>query len=277
MRLCEKIEEIVIKSSRILPLSVEQKLLDAQKREEKEEARLCLDMIAENIEIAREKDIPLCQDTGMFWVSVEAGRESGADIAFLDCEIKKGLKKAAENGLFRKSIVSDPLFQRKNTGNNMPCVICYEVTEGSDIRIDILLKGFGSENCSYTELLSPTSSPEDVIEAALRGVKKAGAKPCPPMFIGIGLGGTLDKAAELSKKALVRKNEDERYTLLENRIMEKINELEIGAGGLRGKATCLDVSVLSYPVHIAGLPFAMNISCWAERSASLILKGGNLE
>ena len=212
----------------------------------------------------------------MFFVLVSVGRNARINPALLEDEINAGAKAAAKNSLYRKSVVRDPLYDRTNTGTNLPCVIYYETCEGSDITINFLLKGFGSENCSGVRMLNPTAGEDDVIEAVTDIMRSAGGKPCPPVFLGIGLGGTMDKAAFLSKKALLRtgENPDRRYRALEEKIRNSVNALHIGPGGLGGDNTCLGVAIETYPTHIAGLPLAVTVNCHAERRATVVVLGG---
>ncbi len=232
--------------------------------------------IVKNIDISRESGIPLCQDTGMFFVLVSIGRNARVNLALLEAEINAGAKAAAKNSLYRKSVVRDPLYDRTNTETNLPCVIYYEMCEGSDITINFLLKGFGSENCSGVRMLNPTAGEDDVVSAVTDIMRAAGGKPCPPVFLGIGLGGTMDKAAFLSKKALLRSgsNPDKRYRALEEKIQKSVNSLSIGPGGLGGDNTCLGVAIETYPTHIAGLPLAVTVNCHAERRATVVVLGG---
>lgn len=270
-RLEEEIKSKVIKASRTLDLDIRQKIEEAYQREEKEEARIVLKAILDDIEIAEKTSLPLCQDTGMFWALIRYSSSSPYSLKDLEDTLLSALAKAADEGLFRKSIVSEPVFERTNTRSNMPPVISVELTDEPYSSIDILLKGFGSENCSQTRMLNPTAGREGVLNAALDMVRQAGGKPCPPMFIGIGIGGTADRAAFLSKKALLgkRRHEDERYDDLEEDILRAVNDLKIGAGGLGGSSTALEVNIEYEPTHIAGLPVALSISCWADRKAHI--------
>ena len=270
-RLEEEIKDKVIEASRKLNPDVYEKLKKAYEREDGEEGRIVLKAILDNIGIASKTGLPLCQDTGMFWVLVSYASSSPYSLNELVDAVKSALEKAAEEGYFRKSIVSEPVFDRLNTKSNLPAVINIELIEGDVSTVDVLLKGFGSENCSAVRMLNPTAGKDGVVSAVLEMVKAAGGKPCPPMFLGIGIGGSLDRAALLSKKALIAKREhdDERYDELEEEILEKVNALGIGAGGLGGKNTALEVNIEYEGTHIAGLPVALAVSCWADRKAHI--------
>lgn len=270
-RLEEEIKDKVIEASRRLNPDVYEKLKKAYEREDGEEGRIVLKAILDNIGIASKTGLPLCQDTGMFWVLVSYASSSPYSLNELVDAVKSALEKAAEEGYFRKSIVSEPVFDRLNTKSNLPAVINIELIEGDVSTVDVLLKGFGSENCSAVRMLNPTAGKDGVVSAVLEMVKAAGGKPCPPMFLGIGIGGSMDRAALLSKKALIAKREhdDERYDELEEEILEKVNALGIGAGGLGGKNTALEVNIEYEGTHIAGLPVALSVSCWADRKAHI--------
>lgn len=270
-RLEVEIKNKVIEASRKLNPDVYEKLKKAYEREDGEEGRIVLKAILDNIGIASKTGLPLCQDTGMFWVLVSYASSSPYSLNELLDAVKSALEKAAEEGYFRKSIVSEPVFDRLNTKSNLPAVINIELIEGDVSTVDVLLKGFGSENCSAVRMLNPTAGKDGVVSAVLEMVKAAGGKPCPPMFLGIGIGGSLDRAALLSKKALIAKREhdDERYDELEEEILEKVNALGIGAGGLGGKNTALEVNIEYEGTHIAGLPVALSVSCWADRKAHI--------
>ena len=270
-RLEEEIKNKVIEASRKLSPDVYEKLKKAYEREDGEEGRIVLKAILDNIGIASKTGLPLCQDTGMFWVLVSYASSSPYSLNELLDTVKSALEKAAEEGYFRKSIVSEPVFDRLNTKSNLPAVINIELIEGDVSTVDVLLKGFGSENCSAVRMLNPTAGKDGVVSAVLEMVKAAGGKPCPPMFLGIGIGGSLDRAALLSKKALIAKrvHDDERYDELEEEILEKVNALGIGAGGLGGKNTALEVNIEYEGTHIAGLPVALSVSCWADRKAHI--------
>lgn len=276
MRLSKSIENALSSAVRILPEEVEKAIRKADKCETNHLGKVVLDNIVKNIDVSKDTLLPLCQDTGMFWALVSIGKGARLNLSLLESEIISGCKAAAKNAFYRKSVVKDPLFDRENTNTNLPVIINYELVEGSDITIRILLKGFGSENCSSVRMLNPTASEDDVILAVCDIMKKAGGKPCPPVFLGVGIGGTMDKAALLSKKALLRKssNSDKRYRELEEKIKSAVNKLNIGPGGLGGDNTCLGVAIETFATHIAGLPLAVTVNCHAERRAEVVVLGG---
>lgn len=271
MKLEKLIEDALVKAARILPDDVEKEIRKAQKSETSPSGSLALNAIVENINIAKETGIPLCQDTGMFWCLAEIGRSARVNLALLESAIIKGAKNASLKGFYRKSVVEDPIYERKNTGTNLPVVINYALVDGENITLNFLLKGFGSENCSQIRMLNPTAGEQGVVDAIEEMMKLAGGKPCPPCFIGIGVGGTMDRAAFLSKKAFFKKGKESE---LEKGIKARLNALSIGPGGLGGDNTVLSVQLLSEPTHIAGLPVAMTVNCWADRKAQVVILGG---
>jgi len=233
--------------------------------------------ISLNLETADRENMPMCQDTGMIVAFVEMGNDVEIKDAFIDDVINDAIKDSYEEAFFRKSVVADPLNGRKNTGNNLPAVIHHELTKGPDLKISLMLKGFGSENCSRLAMLKPTAGREEVINTIAEIVTSAGGSPCPPSILGIGIGGTMDYAAKLSKKALLRElddiNPDPYYAELERDIYKRVNELGIGGGGLGGAITTLGVKVEKFATHIAGLPVAVSVNCWADRKTIVEFKG----
>lgn len=227
-----------------------------------------------NAEIAHTKEIPICQDTGMAVFFVEIGNEVIVEGDTITDAINKGVSKGYTEGYLRKSVVADPL-NRVNTKDNTPAVIHYDFVKGDKIKITIAPKGFGSENKSAVKMLNPSDGLEGVIDFVTETVRKAGANPCPPMVVGVGIGGTLDKVAQLSKKALTRDinthNENPFYADLEERLLERVNKLGIGPQGMGGTTTALAVNIEVFPTHIAGLPVAVNISCHATRHVTEII------
>lgn len=227
-----------------------------------------LENLLKNAEIAHNKEIPICQDTGMTVFFVEVGNEVMVEGDTLTDAINKGVSKGYTEGYLRKSVVADPL-NRVNTKDNTPAVIYYDFVKGDKIKITIAPKGFGSENKSALKMLNPSDGLDGVIDFVTETVRKAGANPCPPMVVGVGIGGTMDKVAQLSKKALTRdinsSNENPFYADLEKKLLERINRLGIGPQGMGGTTTALGVNIEVYPTHIAGLPVAVNISCHATR------------
>lgn len=246
--------------------------------EKKESSPLGKDILCkliQNAGIARDEQMPICQDTGMAVFIVELGQDvhiTGG--SFVDA-INAGVAKGYTEGYLRKSVASDPLFERKNTQNNTPAIIHIELVPGDQLKIMLSPKGFGSENKSALKMLVPADGIAGVKKFIVETVKKAGSNPCPPMVVGVGIGGTMEKAAYLSKKALFRpitkRNSDERYAKLEAELMELIHQLGLGPQGLGGDTTALAVNVEYFPTHIAGLPVAVNISCHATRHAEVVL------
>lgn len=231
--------------------------------------------IIKNGKIAEEKHMPICQDTGMSVVFLEVGQDVHVIGGYIEDAINDGITKGYTEGYLRKSVVNEPIYERKNTGDNTPAVINTRIIKGDKIRIKVAPKGFGSENKSMLKMLVPADGLEGVKKLFLEAVKYAGPNSCPPLVIGVGIGGTMDKAALLAKIAAVRevdsKNPDPRYAKLEDELLELANKTGVGPQGLGGIITALKVNVEWYPTHIAGLPVAININCHAARHASIEL------
>lgn len=246
----------------------------ALKNETTDTAKAVITQLLKNNEIATQEQIPICQDTGMAVLFVEYGDKVVIDGDFNDA-VTQGVREAYNDGYLRKSVVDDPVFDRVNTLDNTPAVIHTKIVSGETIRITAGCKGFGSENMSAIRMLSPSASVEGVKEFVLHTVKKAGPNPCPPIVVGVGIGGTFEQAAQLSKKATFRrvdsKNPDKRYAELEDELLNSINQLNIGPAGLSGKTTALKVNVEYAPTHIASIPVAVNICCHAARHTSIEL------
>ena len=232
-----------------------------------------LKRILENLDTAKRTRLPMCQDTGMVMAFIDIGEDLCLPIGRIKMAVEKGAERAYEDGSFRKSVVAEPVFERVNTGNNLPLITYIESVPGNTISIHLLMKGFGSENCSGLAMLNPTTGAAGVEEAILSVIKKAGGKPCPPIVVGVGIGGTSDRAALLSKRALLREigsaNPDERYAELERSVLEKVQGIGIGSGGLGGKITALGLMIEEEATHIAGLPVAVSINCWADRKVHI--------
>lgn len=244
----------------------------ARENEENETARYVLDQIIENDHIARDDQVPMCQDTGIAVVFLEIGHEICFVGEPVEEAIDQGVREAYLEAYLRKSIVSDPLFIRQNTNDNTPAVIHYEFTRGNNIRITVAAKGFGSENMSQIRMMKPADGVAGVKSFVMECVRKAGSNPCPPIIVGVGIGGSFEKAAILSKKALTREigelSVDKSYRELEIDLLNEVNSLGIGPAGLKGKTTCLAVHINHFPTHIAGMPVAVNIGCHAYRHAT---------
>ena len=230
--------------------------------------------LLENQEVAQRENLPICQDTGMVVAFVEVGQDIQIANGSLTEAINEGVRRGYEKGSLRKSVVSCPL-QRKNTGDNTPAIIYYDLVEGDQLKITLAAKGFGSENMSGVKMLKPIEGAEGVTSFVLETIQKAGGNCCPPIIVGVGIGGTFDKATQIAKRALLRKvgerNEDEGIALLEEDLLTEINNLGIGPQGFGGKTTALAVHIETFPTHIAGLPVAVNINCHASRHGEIIL------
>lgn len=265
------IKEMSIEVNHFVPDDMKNAFSKAVDSEESEIGKKILSQLQENMEIAATDMIPICQDTGMAVVFIDVGQDVHFVGGDLEDAINEGVRQGYVEGFLRKSVVKDPLI-RENTKDNTPAVIYYSVIPGDKIKITIAPKGFGSENMSKVYMLKPAQGIEGVKDAILSAVKDAGPNACPPMVIGVGIGGTFDKCAVLSKKALTReagKHSDIEYVKeLEIELLEKINNLGIGPGGLGGRTTAFAVNILTYPTHIAGLPVAVNICCHVCRHAS---------
>lgn len=230
--------------------------------------------LLKNAEIADSKEVPICQDTGMAVFFIEIGNEVFVEGDTITDAVNKGVALGYTDGYLRKSVVRDPL-DRVNTKDNTPAVIYYDFVKGDKIKITFAPKGFGSENKSGLKMLNPSDGLDGVIDFVIETVRKAGANPCPPMVIGVGIGGTMDKAAQIAKKALTRdidtSNENPFYAELEETLLQKINKLGIGPQGMGGTTTALAVNVETFPTHIAGLPVAVNVNCHATRHSVEII------
>lgn len=231
-----------------------------------------LSQIIENDKIAAKEEIPLCQDTGMAVLFVEYGDKVVIEDGSFDEAVNEGVRKAYSDGCLRKSVVSDPVFDRVNTRDNTPAIIHSKIVSGNTIKITAGGKGFGSENMSAIKMLTPSYGVEGVKQFILDTVFKAGPNPCPPIVVGVGIGGTFERAAQLAKKATFRpidtQNDDERYAELENELLTEINKMGFGPAGLGGNTTAIGVNIETSPTHIAGMPVAVNICCHAARHAS---------
>nr|WP_319472726.1 fumarate hydratase [uncultured Sphaerochaeta sp.] len=238
-----------------------------------------LDAILDNLALAKDQSLPMCQDTGMFLVFVDVGKTCPIPLSVIEEEILEGCAIAVRQAHFRRSVVVEPVFERINTQNNLPPIIWWNLVEGSGLRIEILLKGFGSENCSSIRMLNPTGGEEAIISAVAEIVSAAGGKPCPPILVGVGLGGSMDRAAYLSKRALLRdvrvSHSEKQYAELEEKILARLQRLGIGSGGLGGMITALHVAIAYEATHIAGLPLAVSINCWADRKATIVWEGND--
>lgn len=269
----DTVARLCIEANLRLPPDVINAIESAEKAEPWDGAKRILSLLGDNVRIASEKTLPVCQDTGMACVFVELGQDVHIDGDFEEA-VNNGVRRGYGEGYLRKSVVCDPL-RRVNTGDNTPALLTVKLTRGDKMRITVMPKGFGSENMSALKMLKPADGVEGVKNFVLETVEKAGANPCPPIIVGVGIGGSFDKAACLAKHALLRPvdepNPDEYYAALERELLDKINALGIGPQGFGGKTTALAVFIEAMPTHVAGLPVAVNISCHATRRASASL------
>lgn len=274
-KIIETVKGLCIKAACDLPNDVEALITNSLKNEESEFGRYILEQIIDNIKLARKENQAMCQDTGVAVIFVEIGQDVHITGGNLISAINEGVRQGYRDGYLRNSVVDDPLFLRKNTGDNTPAVIHTEIVPGNQLKIMVVPKGAGSENMGALKMLKPADGIEGVKEFILKTVREAGGNPCPPIIVGVGIGGTMEKATYLAKKALTREagvhNPDNRYKELEIDLLKKINKLGIGPQGLGGRITALAVNIEVYPTHIATLPVAVNLNCHAARHSKAIL------
>ena len=270
----KNIKEMCIEANYILSDDVKNKIINSAAVENSEIGKKILSQLEENMEIAEREQIPICQDTGMAVVFIKIGQEVHITGGSLEDAINQGVREGYTEGYLRKSVVKDPLI-RENTKDNTPAIIHYEIIPGDKVEITVAPKGFGSENMSRVCMLKPADGIEGVKNAVIETVKLAGPNACPPVVVGVGIGGTFEKCAMLAKKALTRdinsESSIEYVAELEKELLDEINNLNIGPGGLGGKITALGVNIETYPTHIAGLPVAINICCHVNRHKKRIL------
>jgi fumarate hydratase subunit alpha len=264
----DSIKDMCIKANHYLSEDMDEAMKNATNIEESVIGKQILNQLQENLIIAKEEMIPICQDTGMAVIFMEIGQDVHFEGGNIYDAINEGVRQGYKEGYLRKSVVNDPII-RENTKDNTPAVIHYDIVSGDKVKITVAPKGFGSENMSRVFMLKPSDGIEGVQNAVLTAVKDAGPNACPPMVIGVGIGGTFEKCALLAKKALTREvnkhSEIEYVKNLEEELLSNINSLGIGPGGLGGKTTALAVNINTYPTHIAGLPVAINICCHVNR------------
>ena len=270
----DMVARLCIEANTHLPEDVKKAILDFRMKEDWAIARGVLDQIVENFRIADREEVPICQDTGMACIFLEVGQEVHFVGGGLYDAIHKGVRKGYGEGYLRKSVVCDPI-RRGNTGDNTPAMIHTDIVPGDRVKITVGPKGFGSENMSAIKMLKPSDGLEGVKKFVLDTVQAAGPNPCPPMVVGVGIGGTFEKAAYLAKKSLMRpldvRNPDPYYAGLEGELLEKINALGIGPQGFGGLTTALGLNIEVLPTHIAGMPCAVNIGCHATRHRTEVL------
>lgn len=268
------IKEMCIEANHVLSKDMDKALKSACETEVAPLGKQILNQLQENLVIAKEDQIPICQDTGMAVVFLEIGQDVHFEGGLLEDAVNEGVRQGYQEGYLRKSVVGDPLL-RENTKDNTPAIIHYEMVEGDSVKITVAPKGFGSENMSRVFMLKPSDGIEGVKNAVITAVKDAGPNACPPMVVGVGIGGTFEKCAIMAKKALARSLEERSQipyiAELELELLGTLNLLGIGPGGLGGSTTVLGVNINTYPTHIAGLPVGVNICCHVNRHAVRVL------
>ena len=274
-KIVETVEDLCHEANIDLAEDVVNALVKARETEESELGREVLERMLENAEVARRKRIPICQDTGLTVLFLEVGQEVAITGGGLTAALNEGVRRAYTKGYFRKSVLADPLFDRTDTGDNTPAAVHTEIVPGSNLKISVLIKGGGSERVGKAQVLKPADGIDGVKKFVLEAVEEAGPNACPPMVVGVGCGGTLDHAAYIAKKALLRPigppNDDAQKARLEMEMLEAINKLGFGPVGLGGRVTALAVHLETYPVHISALPVAVDLSCYALRRKSVVL------
>ena len=267
----EMVAELCEKANKILPADLESRIADCWQCEQNTLAKSILGDLQRNMDAARQLNIPVCQDTGMAVVFAEVGQDVHIAGDF-EAAVNAGVHLGYTRGLLRKSVVRDPLFDRVNTEDNTPAVLHTRLVPGDHIRLTVAPKGFGSENMSALKMFTPAAGEEEVISFVVDTVQNAASNPCPPVCIGVGIGGDFELCALLAKKALCRsvsrKNDDPAYAAMEDTILQRLNDLNIGPQGFGGNTTALSVAIETYPTHIAGLPVAVNVGCHVTRHAS---------
>lgn len=273
-QITDVIARLCIEANEHLPEDVKCAICKCREEEDGEIAQGILDNIIENFEIAEQENVPICQDTGMACVFLEIGQDVHITGGDLTDAVNEGVRRGYDKGYLRKSVVKDPV-RRGNTGDNTPAMIYTEIVPGEQIRITIGPKGFGSENMSAIRMFKPSAGLQGIKDFILETVENAGPNPCPPMVVGVGIGGTFDKAALLAKKALMRplgtENPDPYYADLEKEMLLKINELGIGPQGFGGRTTAIGLNIETLPTHIAGMPCAININCHVTRHKTEVI------
>lgn len=271
----EAVRELVIKANKILPDDLVECIGCCQKSETNDTAKSVLSDLEANIDAAKHLDIPICQDTGMAVVFAKIGQDVHIIGDSFEKAVNEGVSRGYTDGLLRKSVVSDPFKNRVNTNDNTPAIIHTQIVDGDKIELTAAPKGFGSENMSRIKMFTPSAKREDIVDFVVDCVRKAGSNPCPPVVIGVGIGGDFEYSAILAKKALCRnvsqRNSDDFYADMEREMLEKINKLDIGPQGFGGNTTALCVNIETYPTHIAGLPVAVNVGCHVTRHASKVI------
>ena len=273
----DKVRELSLSANIYLPEDVKSSLAAAREAEMMPQARSVCGEIIRNAELAAEKHMPICQDCGMAVIFAELGQDLFVEGGGIEDAINDGVRRAYADGWLRKSVVSDPLFARVNSGDNTPAIIHWRIVPGHSLKLTVAPKGMGSENMSRIFMLKPADGADGVVKAVVSAVEDAGSNPCPPIVAGIGIGGNFETAPLAAKEALLvpcgRRNAIAFYADMEERILREINRLGIGAAGIGGTVTALDVHIIARPTHIAGMPVAVNICCHALRHASGVIEG----
>ena len=269
-----RVKDLCIDANYNLGEDVEKALKEGYQKEESPTSKETLNQIIENVQIAKQGEFPLCQDTGFAVVFVDMGDQVFVKDGNLFDAINEGVRQGYKEGYLRKSILGDPI-ERKNTGDNTPAVIHMNVVKGDKLKITVAPKGGGSENMSEVKMMKPSDGVEGVKEFVIDMVRRSGSNPCPPIIVGVGIGGTFEKCAEMAKRALLRevgeRNPNPFYAKLEEELLEKVNKLGIGPQGFGGRVTALDVHIETYPCHIASFPAAVNIQCHAARHKEAVI------
>ncbi|WP_129739184.1 fumarate hydratase [Massilimicrobiota timonensis] len=270
----QAVKTLCIEANYQLPQDVRNAIDQASQIEDGQLAKQTLSILKENAKMAQSLSVPICQDTGMACLFVEIGQDVHVQGSLQDA-LQEGVRQGYQEGYLRKSVVDDPVFDRINTKDNTPALIRYEIVEGDKLKVIVAPKGFGSENMSQVKMLKPSDGVEGIKDFVLKVVEEAGPNACPPMVIGVGIGGSFDYVTYLAKKAMLRDigthHSDLRYQQLEEELLEKINQLGIGPAGYGGKTTALSLNIETYPTHIAGMPVAVSICCHVARHKEVIL------
>ncbi len=270
----DAVAQLCIRANKVLPCHLEEKISECAAQEQSPVGKAVFDDLIANLKAAREEDFPICQDTGMAVVFIELGQDVHIEGGTLRDAVNKGVAKGYTEGYLRCSVVGDPL-ERVNTGDNTPAVLHLELTEGDSVKITVCPKGFGSENMSALKMMTPAASHQDIVQYVTDCIAKAGSNPCPPIVVGVGIGGNFEECAFLAKKALCRdaaiRNPKPLYAKLEEEMLASINKLGIGPQGFGGTVTALCVNIEEGPTHIAGLPVSVNVGCHVTRHAEMVL------
>ena len=276
-KITETIRRMTVEVNTDLPQDVEQALVEGRAKEESPFGQYCLDQILANAKLARCEKQAMCQDTGTMVVYLNIGQDLHLVGGDLTEAVNEGVRLGYDEGYLRRSMVEEPVFDRVNTGDNTPAVIHINIVPGDKLELTLMPKGGGAENMGALGMLKPTAGKDGVVDFVVDAVSRAGGNPCPPIIVGVGIGGTMEKATDIAKEALARpigsSHTDPRYAAMEAEILEKVNKLGIGPQGLGGRVTALAVHVNTHPCHIASLPVAVNINCHAARHMSTVLEG----